>query len=287
MRIKVISILAFCMAAFTLEAMDWPAPDARLIRNFGWNDRGRPVLGAVFEDTDSVRAAESGELIFYRSANNTAGRLPSPLGAWCAIDHRDGLISIYSRLETKAKAPPQKSERGAPIAVSGVSGWAVNSGFYFMVYDRHERRWVNPSMIIRALPDTRPPQITAVELCNAQGIAVGTANLRSVAQGTYTILVTAYDTMQSPLDPLMAPHRIICSVNGAEVGLLNFETISARGGQLMVNRGSFVPARHIYAAFPAFEAGEALLSSGRVNLEVIVQDIAGNSSSSLLRLQVE
>jgi hypothetical protein len=275
------------MSAFPLNAMDWPALGARLIRNFGWNDRGRPVLGAVFEDTDRILAAESGELIFYRSADNTASRLPSPLGAWCAIDHGDGLISIYSRFKTETESPPLKAERGAPIAASGVSGWTLNSGFYFMIYDRHERRWVNPAMIITALPDTRPPHITAVELRNANGAAVGDANLRALTQGMYTILVTAADTMQSPLDPPLSPHRIICSVNGTQAGVVDFETISARGGQLMVNRGGLVPARQIYSVFPALEAGQTLLSRGRVNLEVIVQDIAGNSRSTQLRLQVE
>jgi hypothetical protein len=93
--------------------------------------------------------------------------------------------------------------------------------------------------------------------------------------------------MLSPLDPPLAPHRIISSINGTQVGALNFETVSARGGQLMVNRGGLVPVSRVYAPFPAFEAGEALLSRGQVILEIIVQDITGNSRSTILRMQVE
>ena len=291
MNIRTISFFYVCAAAaicaLPLPAMDWPTTDARIKSNFGWNDRGRPILGTVFEGAGGVLAAEEGELIFYRSAGNTAGRLPSPLGTWCAIDHRDGLISMYSRLDAQTTSPPVNIERGLAIAASGISGWAERSGFYFVLYDRRERRWVNPSMIISPFPDTRPPQITAVELHNSQGVPVSVAGLRSLAQGRYTIFVTAVDTMQSPQDQPLAPHRIICSINGTQVGSLNFETLCARGGQLMVNRDGLIPAGKIFALFPAFETGEALLSRGQANLEVIVQDIAGNSRSTLLRMLVE
>jgi hypothetical protein len=80
--------------------------------------------------------------------------------------------------------------------------------------------------------------------------------------------------------------RIVCSINGAEVGSLNFEAISARDGIMMINRNGLVPARQVYAAFPAFETANVFLSRGQANLEVIVQDIAGNSRSFASRLIV-
>jgi hypothetical protein len=201
------------------------------------------------------------------------------------VDHGDGLISIYGRF--KDAEPPRSIERNAPIAEPGISGWSGRKGFYFVLYDRRERRWVNPSMIITPLPDTRPPQILSVELRNAQGVSYNAAGLWNLAQGRYTIIVSANDTRLSALEQPLAPHRIICSINGTEIGSLNFETISARDGLLLVNRGGSVPARQVYAPFPAFETGEALLTRGQANLEIIVQDIAGNSRSILYRIQVE
>ena len=163
-----------------------------------------------------------------------------------------------------------------------------------MLYDRRERCWVNPSMIISPLPDTSAPQIMAVNLRNSRGELINTSGLRTVAQGRYAITVHAVDTMLRAQEPPLAPHRIISAVNGTEAGSLNFETISARNGQLMVNasssagsQGSLVPARQVYAPFPAFEAGEALFNRGQANLEVIVQDISGNSRSTIIRMLVE
>lgn len=278
---------AMSLVSVPLCAMDWPAVDAVMVRNFGSNDRGRPVLGTVFEGEGPVLAAEGGELIFSRSGGETASRLPSPLGAWTALDHGDGLISIYSRCEdVGGTTAGRRTERGSPVAVTGVSGWSGRQGVYFILYDRRERRWVNPSMIITPFPDTRQPQILAVDLHNAQGALVPRGQNR-ISQGRYTVLVSAVDTMLSSQENPLAPHRIVCSVNGVEIGSLHFETISARDGVLMVYRNGLSPVTQVYAPFPAFEAGEVFLSRGQASLEIIVQDIAGNSRVTLSRLTVE
>jgi hypothetical protein len=273
--------------AGALAAMDWPAPEAQLIRNFGWNDRGRPVLGTSFTGEGPILAAERGELLFSRGGERLGSRLPSPLGSWLALDHGDGLISIYSRAEeTGADQIAGPVERGAPLAQMGSSGWSSGSGFYFALFDRRERRWINPSMIIAPFPDTRPPLIQSVLLRNSGGRHINPSQTRALSQGRYTVLATVSDTL-SPGAPSLAPHRIVCSVNGAETGSLSFETLSARDGKLMVYRNGMVPAKQAYASFPAFEIGELSFTRGQATLEIIAQDVAGNSRSAVFRLIVE
>ncbi|MDR2476686.1 MAG: hypothetical protein LBD18_02735 [Treponema sp.] len=281
-------IAAFTPGAETVSAMDWPSRDAVIVRNFGYNDQGRPVLGTVFEGAGPALAAEGGELIFSYSREDSASRLPSPLGAWAAVDHGDGLVSIYGRCEDQGRGSrPLHVEQGGAITGSGISGWSLRQGFYFVLYDKRERRWVNPSMIIAPFPDSRPPQILGVQLRNAEGKPVESGQLRNLKQGRYTIAVNAVDPMSAPGEGYLAPHRIVCSVNGAETGFLLFETISARDGVLMINRNGLVPVKQVYAPFPAFEAGEVYLSRGQALLEIVVQDMAGNSQSALTRMIVE
>jgi len=280
------------------EAMNWPSNNAVLVHNFGANNRGQPVLGMVFGEGEQILAAESGEIIFFRNKNdsrlvNEASRLPAPLGAWTAIDHGDGLISIYSRYAYEQDELPVdrdiRVEKEQPIASSGISGWSAQRGFYFMIFDRRERRWINPAMIITPMRETRPPQILSTELRNAQGNVVGS---RNIPQGRYTVLVNvaggAPRTMPAwqTAAAQYAPHRIVCSVNGAEVGSLIFEAVSARDGILMVSRNGLVPAKQVYANSPSFEAAEVFLTRGQVTLEVIVQDITGASHSVVSRLVV-
>ena len=269
----------------TLDAMNWPSESAVLLRNFGSNDRGKPVLGMIFSGETEILAAERGEIIFSRDRNDIASRLPSPLGAWTAVDHGDGLISIYSRYADEAQTEETPSltrvEKSQLIASSGTSGWSSRTGFNFIIFDRRERRWINPAMLVTPVRSTRSPQIISVDLLNAQGTST---QMRNLTQGNYTVVVnTVSPAVQGSI---LAPHRIICLVNGAEAGMLNFEAFSARDGILMAFRNRLVPVRQVYESFPAFRTAEIFLSRGQATLEIIVQDMEGNSSSSITRLIV-
>ncbi|MCL1959882.1 MAG: M23 family metallopeptidase [Spirochaetes bacterium] len=267
----------------SLDAMSWPSENAVLIRNFGSNNNGSPVLGMVFGGGTEILAAEKGEIIFSAGRNDSASRLPSPLGAWTAIDHGDGLISIYSRYDdvsSDKKFSDQEFslthiEKSQPIAGSGTSGWSAQNGFYFIIFDRRERHWINPAMIITPVQKTRPPQIMSVELKNDQGVTQS----RNLSQGRYTVFVNTVSPAVNPAagGNFLVPHRIICLINGSEIGSLNFEAFSAKDGVLMVYRNGLVPARQIYSNAPAYEAAEFFLNRGQVNMEIIVQDLAGES----------
>jgi hypothetical protein len=286
-------VLIFVLTCFfsdSLGALGWPSENAVLLRNFGSNDTGRPVLGMVFNGGTNILAAEKGEVFFTADKNHKASRLPSPLGLWTAIDHGDGLISIYSRYadskplneEGEVLPVPNYVEKQQPIAVSGASGWSSQNGFYFMIYDRRERRWVNPAMVITPVQPNRPPQILSVELKNSQGVTVRSANL---PQGRYVVQVNAASPTGRPGN-FLAPQYIVCSVNGAEVASLNFEAFSAKDGILMAYRNGLIPAKQVYAASPAFEAAEVFLSRGQATLEVIVTNNAGNTARSVTRMVI-
>jgi hypothetical protein len=245
-------------------------------------------LGVSFESEGSVHAADRGELIFSRYGDNTASRLPSPLGAWIALDHGEGLISIYSRLEdTQVQDLPEVLEKGTVLGKAGRSGWSEQRGFHFSLFDRKERCWVNPSMIITPLPDTRPPMIQSVVLRDEAGRSIDPNQISSISQSRYRICVTATDTRIGPSESPLAPHRLLCTVNGSEIGVLAFETYSARDGVLMVYRNGLVPVQQVYAPAPGFEVGEVWVNRGQVRLEIIAQDILGNSQSAVYRLTVE
>jgi hypothetical protein len=169
----------------------------------------------------------------------------------------------------------------------GISGLAGKREFYFFLFDRRERRWINPSMIIMPFQDSMAPVIARVRLRDGQGEVIDPALTRTISQGRYTVLVEATDTFTSARENPLAPFRIVCSVNGREAGALGFETYSARDGVLMVYRNGLVPVRDVFAPRPGWEIGEALFTRGQATLEVIAQDIAGNARNVIYRLQVE
>jgi len=267
-----------------LFSMEWPSASGIMTRNFGWNDGGVPHLGVSFADTGVVTAAETGELLFKHRGRNSASRLPSPLGAWVALDHGDGLISIYSRLDHNSYITvPDHVEKGTPLGQSGISGWSSQNGFYFQFFDRMERGWVNPSMIIRSM-NVRQPTIVQVSLRDTQGRIFNLPHTGNVSQGRYTVLVEAISG--NPNAPL-APFRIICTLNGIEVGVLNFETYFVRDGSLVVYRNGLIPVRRVHAPAPGFEVAEIWLTRGQVTLEIIAQDISGTTRNVVHRFTVE
>jgi hypothetical protein len=160
-------------------------------------------------------------------------------------------------------------------------------GVHFSLFDRKERRWINPTMIVTPLPNSGIPQILSVHLRNSEGTILNMAETRVINQGRHTILVHAAEIFQGTNRSPLAPFRITCSVNGSEIGRLNFETYSARDGSLMVYRNGLVPVRQIYAPYPAFELGTASFTRGQVTLEVIVQNAAGTVRSTVFRFTVE
>lgn len=282
-----ISVL-FIGAMMRLNAMDWPSSSANLTENFGADSKGKPSLGCSFAGDDVIRASETGELLFSRRDSETASRLPSPLGAWIAIDHGDGLISMYSRLdEEKTVSLPKSIEKDAVIASAGFSGWASSKGVHFSLFDRKERRWVNPGMVVSRFPDTRAPAVQATALrASSSNRTFDLPQTKNISQGRYTIFVTASDFTLSG-DAALAPFRLVCFLNGREIGVIVFETFFARDGVLQMYRNGPAPVKQVYATAPSFEIGEAAFTRGQARLEIVVQDINENTQSAVYFFSVE
>ena len=292
---KVLSLIFFLLLSIPLLAINWPSSTGIMTRNFGVNNSGFPQLGLSFDAGEVVEAAADGELLYLRRQGDTASRLPSTLGSWIAVDHGDGIVSIYSRFNNQALSEELmrtlesgRINMGMPLGESGISGWSSRRGFYFQLYDRTEKRWINPLLIINPPLDTRAPEILSVRLINSEGtVFFNPSPARNLVQGRYTIIVDAFDTLRSPNENPLAPHRIICFLNGREAGVLNFESYSSRDGSLTVQRNGLVPLKQAFAPFPAFEIADVWISRGQTNLEIIAQDISGNVRSMIYRFIVE
>lgn len=281
----VVAAVAFAM---TVRAMDRPAPDADLIGNFGADSgSGGPRVGDVYAGEGVVRAVETGEALFSRSASDRTARLPSPLGDWMSIDHGDGLISLYGRLEGGRKAHlPSIVEKGAMVGAAGATGWSKERGFYYSLFDRKERRWVNPAVMEGRRNDERAPVIQSVMLKDSQGRMVDASLAKGLVQGRRTVFVAVADYTRTG-EASLAPFRVVCSLNGREVGAVALEAFSARDGKMWIYRNGLVPVEQVYAGALGFELGEAVFIRGQAQLEVLVQDADGNVQRAEYHFTVE
>lgn len=314
---------AFCGWVY-LGAMDWPSSNGRLAANFGTGDGGLPIYGNIFNAEGDVYTADPGDLLFYSSeetsSENTAQTFVAPLGNWAAVDHGDGVISVYARLgdllasghlasgqdaalkeaalkkaesentadkDIAHKNTGGKLEKGENLAHAGKSGWSERNGFLFAFYDRYERQWINPVRILSSMADTIPPSLQSVKLKNSSGQIFDLAQTRTLRQGSYTVMVSAVDRAETA-DGNLTPFRIVCTLNGTETGRLEMEAIIARDGEFLIYRNGLISLRQVYSGYPSLEAaGGVSFTRGQVTLDVSVQDFAGNARNSSYRIYIE
>ena len=290
MKKKLLAFIVCISVSFYIFAMSWPVREGRLEANFGVNDQGIPLLGNFFAASGSVFPSDVGNLIFVHDPENPASRFASPLGAWMAIDHGDNLIGLYARYEERRDAQvPTLVEPGTVLSSTGSSGWSEQHGVYFAIFDRSERHWVNPSVLIigtvSGVEDTTPPVFRQVELRSRAGTSYNPAQTQRLTQGLYGVYVDIYDTIE-PGGSLLAPNRITCFVNGVETGILSFETLLSREGKRMVYQAGTVPASQVYDE-RSFCLGEIHLPRGQVTLYIEGRDMADNARSVTYRLTIE
>jgi hypothetical protein len=277
--------------------LNWPSGDATQLSNFGSNNEGEAQTGDIFASAGEVHTAGEGEIIFFSNNDKNASRLPSTLGVWAAVDHGDGLLSIYGRLDEDTKPGPDMVYPFTVLALAGKSGAAGSAGFYFSFFDRKERRYVNSEMLLPPFTDKLPPVIRQISLISAEGAANGNgiataasinlAQARTIPQGRYKICVDAPDTRLDTAERFLAPFRVVVSINGVESGSLSFETVQARDGAQMLYRNGLVSVKQIFAPYPAYEVAEVWFTRGIVSLDIMVYDISGNSRTATYRLVIE
>jgi len=286
-RFIIFIFIALSGMQISLHAMDWPNTEEKLRSDFGHNDSGRPNVGLIFVAQGAVKSIDAGELVFVRESSDSMTALPTPLGSWVAIDHSDGLRSLYGRLEAFDKMSTKTLvEKGTVLGSVGRTGYSSENGFYFSLYDSQEQRWLNPSMVASPRPDKKAPQIRSTILVNSDKTPFNLSQIRTIRQGSYRILVDVVDTEDQGLSP-SAPQRILCMINGEERGALHLETIAVKEGKLVVNQLVPTPAASAYAQAPAFDLGEARLTRGRSLIEIIARDASGNERISTYNLNVE
>jgi hypothetical protein len=285
---RVLFLVFFISCAALPAALDWPSSEAKQTANFGMNERGLPLLGMNFEASGDVFSADAGEIIFLASEQDSGRSIPNPLGEWVAIDHGEGLVGIYAKGDNiRENAALKKTGADTVLAKTGKTGWTVQNGFYFSIFDRKERRWVNPQIIAGQLPDTIPPVIQSVVLRGEGGQRIDLAQTRTIRQGRYAIEVQATDRAESAAG-ILAPYRIICSLNGVEVGILALEIFSARDGVLMIYGNGLVPVSQVYTSANALAAADDIrFTRGQASLEIIVQDFNRNTRRASYHLFIE
>ncbi len=289
---KRIPCAAFMIAILcaSLSALEWPTDTPAIAEAFAQNTGDGPSFGTSFTGPGPIRATSGGEVIYARQRRDLASGLPSGLGAWMAIDHADGLISVYGRLD----AATLLSER-TMVERSSLLGYPAHTGpenqiFYFSLIDRTAGRYVNPAILMSRLLDEKQPTIRTIRLADSEGQALTLPTTRYIKQGEYNIFLDTYDQMgetKAAHTQQIAPVSISCLLDGEERFALDFETLQVENGLVYLETKSKREAKEVYEGTGEYHLGKLRLTRGKSVLQLIVRDIAGNERNVSYLLNVE
>ncbi len=273
-----------------MTALEWPTDTPAITEAFAQNTGDGPSFGTSFTGPGPIRATSGGEVIYARQRRDTASGLPSGLGAWMAIDHADGLISVYGRLDA-ATLPAERTmvERGSLLGYP--SHTAPESPiFYFSLIDRTAGRYVNPAILMSRLPDDKQPSIRSIRLVDSESQTLALPTTRSIKQGDYHIFLETYDQMgeaKAIHAKQIAPVSVSCLLDGEERFAFDFETLQVENGLVYLETKSKREANDVYEANGEYHLGKLRLTRGKSVLQLIVRDIAGNERNVSYLLNVE
>lgn len=290
---RLVGALIFLLAATAATAMDWPSGDQALESSFGQNLGGRPSFGVSFSGVGPVRAADAGEVVFARSSEDRASGIPSALGPWIAIDHGDGIVSVYGGLDD-ATLPVDRTivERDSLIGrvSSGVAG--AKTGFFFSLIDRKAGRYVNPALLSPPRPDDRAPVIRELQLVATDGETIPLPAHKALRQGSYALRLLVFDQEGEGRIPKsgsasLAPLSISGLLDGEERCSLRLETLTVESGTAYALASGPEPVQKIYDRDGFYRLGQLPLKRGRSLLQIVVLDAAGNERSVSYHIVVE
>jgi hypothetical protein len=286
---RIAAIAIFALVAGGAGALDWPLPEASVSATFGTTAKGRLVTGVALAASGGlVRSSEEGEIVFTAEEGLSPSGLPMALGSFVIVEHRREMSGVYSHLAPGSVSDYLRSVRSGDILGRvGVSGWTEGEGLCFQIFDRKERRWVNPLLLLPPLDDDSPPVIRSLSLLR-DGKAYQLGASARVSQGTYALVLETSDISDAAwtAGPL-APHSVRLSMNGEVVAKAIFDVAGESRGELVFFSSEPRSATAIRGGEGRYILAERLLTRGRVVFEAVVEDAAGNRRSASWTVAVE
>lgn len=267
-----------CMSVFVfltlgvshLGAWEWPIADAGLIAYFGGNS-GRHFIRGIdavpLGDSDTVRAAADGELVFAQDERRFTD-LSQGLGSFVILEHEGELRSLYGHLEAGSLNPQREDySRGDAIGAVGASGAALGPRVRFEIFDRELSRQVNPLLILPPRPDERNPTIAEFTVAPTGG------NAAEVRAEVYDTVIVGQSVRR------IGVQSVRLFVNEEAVVEVRWDSIQVTDGvERLSGQGNRSPDR-LYLDSRVLDLGSVILAPGENVLRLEASDLSGNVSN--------
>lgn len=283
--LAVAQVLIMVVAAVApMEAWQWPVPVPAISRTFGQDAGGYLMRGMEFAaGAQPVYPVEAGVVVAAHEATDAG--LPSGLGSYVVIEHDQGFRSIYAHLEAEfLPGIGQRVSAETQIGVVGESGLVAGRALRLYIIDLESGEYVNPVLLLPDLEDAVSPSIRAVYARSADAL-YDLRQTRSLPAGDYEITATIEDGVRRTGDPEpLAPYSVRVFVGGQESFHVVMDRILAGPEGTRLEPGG-AAAESLYGVDGLYRLGRVTVGAGETQLEVVVNDFAGNETSRSLVLR--
>lgn len=262
-------------------AFKWPVDDISTtnIQSYFGQYRGTSISSSfIFEEPGEIKTIGEGKLlIYFMEDNNETSMFPSTLGNTIIISHNDDLASVYGNLEKKSIE--QYITIKSDFAVDEVIGYTGNSGYQvkrsnleFQVYDSKKGSSINPKVFMPRTNNEIPMYISGIVLQNKNGEFFNLSENRILDSGTYKIF--------QQRNPIACPYKTKVTINGVEVDSITFDTINEDNCKIYINGKKKYISSNVYPDDKLQLLGEAVLTPGRINLGLEVENFLGDKKNA-------
>lgn len=258
-----------------LFSFEWPQDNITkdTYKSYFGQFRGDKVsTSMVFLEPSIIKSAESGNILVIMSEEkDDSDFFPSTLGTSVIISHEDNLLSVYGNLNLDELSSANIYDgnyinSGDLIGESGNSGWQDNvSALEFQIIDTKNSSAINPKVLMSRLDNEIPLTISGITLENKSGEIFDLNSKKNFPAGLYKIY--------QKRNPIATPYKTSVLINGIIIDQLSYDIIVEENGKNCVLGKKKYTSKDIYPDESRFLLGEAMFTSGRLTLTLIITDI--------------
>ncbi|MBN2875243.1 MAG: hypothetical protein JXM71_09135 [Spirochaetales bacterium] len=284
--VKLFGVLMTVVASLCVVsaiAFEWPAD--RGVYRFGFGAlRAGFLRGVEFGVAESLmEASDDGEMVFATEHPALPGGYPLRGNSIMAVAHASDMTTVYTGLEQGSLATYLRSVRKGDI-LGRSSAADGGRGAIVYVFDRRERRYINPLIVMPELSDKKPPVIQSISLITG-GVETSLAATRTVRQGSYTVLLDVVDV--APSGDASAPYDIRILIDGSERARVVYDAAWSLEGIPVLFGGAEIVEYSYVADDGRLSFGPYVFSRGTVVLAVRVGDYSGNIKEQTYSLSIQ
>jgi hypothetical protein len=293
------TFLIFCLFIVSFSALfgQLGIPDfKRIIVLFGqiaskdYPTKGNPYLETsilVESSPGPLRVPGGSKVLYVQHIDTASSVIAASMPGMIAVSQEDNLVSIYSGNDLIPSQNISYSDAETIIGILGNKVRAASPYYFLRVYDSKNKAWLNPVLFAPSLEDRGSPQIDEIILQGkdkAYRYQKSLKNRSRIPQGRYILELGVEDIVRTNSVSGLYHFRVI--LDGSVI--IEKKLDSASANERGLSFFGFTPPSSKAVGINNFlNVGEISLLRGLHNLEIIVADYAGNTTSVPWSITVE